>query len=115
MDAEEAGGVYSLPFVNITLPNGDEYKVQNGYVAYTWLHPNYHRYSLPASLITLNEEDSTALSVTRRKIQDVEYPAVTIDSYLALVTTGLGDGKVLEFREDVNGEFVRVKIAHETT
>lgn len=115
MDAELSAGVYSLPFVTITLPGGDEYKVQNGYAAYTWLHPNYHRYGLPASLITLNEEDTTALSVTRRKIQEVEYPGVDTTDYIALVTTSLGNGKILELREDVNGEFVRAKIAHTTT
>jgi hypothetical protein len=119
MDAELANGDYYLPFIDITLPSGDEYKVQNGYMAFTWLHPNYARHGLPAELITLNGEDTTALSVTRRKTQEIEYPSflpadfLTIN-YISLVTTGLGDGKILELAENMAGEFVTAKIAHDT-
>lgn len=114
MDAEVSIGLNFLPLVALTLPNGDEFYSQNGYLAFIYLHPNYHRYGLPASLITMNEEDTTALSVTRRKIQEVQYPAVATTDYIALVTTGLGSGKILELREDVNAGYVEAKLAHDT-
>lgn len=114
MDAEVSIGLNYLPLVALTLPNGDEFYSQNGYLAFIYLHPNYHRYGLPASLVTINDEDTTALSVARRKIQEVQYPLIGVTDYIALVATGLGTGKVLEFRENVNGEFVTAKIAHDT-
>ena len=113
-DAESNKGVYYLPFVDLTSPAGDTYKLQNGYAAFLYLHPNYHRYGLPASLIRLNEEDTTALSVTRRKVQEIDYPLLSITDPIKLVTTGLGTGKILELRENVNGEYVTAKIAHDT-
>ena len=114
MDAILDKGIYQLPFVDLTSPAGDAYKVQNGYLAFIYLHPNYHRYGLPASLIRLNEADTTALSITRRKIQDIQYPLISITDPIQLVATGLGTGKVLEVSENVAGEFVTVKIAHDT-
>ena len=107
-------GVYTVPYVTVTLPDSSEFKLQNGYLAFIYLHPNNHRYGLPASLIRLNEEDTTALSITRRKIQDIQYPLISITDPIQLVTTGLGTGKVLEVSENVAGEFVTVKIAHDT-
>ena len=114
MDAELAAGEYYLPFVDITIPNGDEYKVQNGYLAFTWLHPNYARYGLPASLITLNDEDTTALSITKRKTQELEFPGIAVSDYIALIKTSIGDGKLIELSENVAGGSVTVKIAHVT-
>lgn len=107
-------GIYTVPYLEVALPDGSEFKLQNGYLAFIYLHPNYHRYGLPASLIRMNEEDTTALSVTRRLIQSLEYPLISVTDYLALVTTGKGSGKVLEFREDVNGQYVEARIAHNT-
>ena len=107
-------GIYTVPYVEITLPDASEYKLQNGYLAFIYLHPNYHRYGLPASLIRLNEEDTTALSVTRRKVQEIDYPLLSITDPIQLVTTGIGTGKVLELKENVNGEYVTAKIAHDT-
>ena len=114
MEAELIGTDYTLPFVSLASPAGDEYLVQNGYLAFIYLHPNYHRYGLPASLIRLNEEDTTALSVTRRKVQEIDYPLLSITDTIKLVTTSLGTGKILELRENVNGEYVTAKIAHDT-
>ena len=107
-------GIYTVPYVTVTLPDSSEFKLQNGYLAFIYLHPNYHRYGLPASLIRLNEADTTALSITRRKIQDISYPLISITNPIQLVTTGLGIGKVLEIQENVAGEYVNAKIAHDT-
>lgn len=115
VECTQSKGVYTVPYVEITLPDGAEFKLQNGYLAFIYLHPNYHRYGLPASLIRLNEEDTTALSVTRRKIQEIDYPLIGITEPIKLVTTGLGTGKILELRENVAGEYLSVKIAHDTT
>jgi len=106
--------IYTVPYLTITLPDSSEFKLQNGYLAFLYLHPNYHRYGLPASLITLNQEDTTALSITRRKVQEIDYLLISITEPIKLVTTGLGTGKVLELRENVNGEYVNAKIAHDT-
>lgn len=113
-EASQSGNDYLLPFVDITLPDGTEYKLQNGYAAFVYLHPNYHRYGLPASLITLNEADTTALSITRRKIQELGFPIFTQAEPMNLITTGLGSGKVLEIEENVNGEYTKNRIAHDT-
>ena len=107
-------GVYTVPYVTVTLPDSSEFKLQNGYLAFIYLHPNYHRYGLPASLITLNQEDTTALSITRRKVQEIDYPLISVTNPIQLVTTGLGTGKVLELVENVSGEYVKAKIAHDT-
>lgn len=115
VECTESKGVYTVPYVEITLPDGAEFKLQNGYLAFIYLHPAYCRYGLPAALIRMNEEDTTALSVTRRKIQEVDYPLLGIVEPMKLVTTGLGTGKILELRENVAGEYLTAKIAHDTT
>lgn len=114
LEAELSGGVYSVPYVTVNLPDGTGFKLQNGYLAFIYLHPNYHRYGLPAELVTINEGDNTALSVTRRKIQRIEYPLLSITDPIQLVTTGLGTGKVRELRENVNGQYVEAEIEHDT-
>ena len=111
-EATESSGVYSLPFVELTV--GDEtFKVQNGYAAFMHAHPQYHKYFLPATDITINEEDTTATTTIRTKQQEVEFASVEPDP-MQLITTGLGTGEVEGMEITLSNGTIKIQVAHDT-
>ena len=111
-EATESSGTYSLPFVELTV--GDEtFKVQNGYAAFMHAHPQYHKYALPATDITINEEDTTATTTIRTKQQEVEFASVEPDP-MQLITTGLGTGEIEGMEITLSNGTIKIQVAHDT-
>lgn len=64
-----------IEVVRITDENGDEYelKIQNAEGAFAKIHENMWRYDLPCENVNINNEDTTAITVGRYKLQSVEF------------------------------------------
>lgn len=89
----EIGGIMQLPYAEVSV-GGATLEMQNGYLAFTYLQPTFWRYDMPASRLEINGEETTALSVEKKKTQDVEFPASLPFDTGKLVRTSLGDGQV---------------------
>lgn len=110
---DKGGGLYYVPFVDVSLPDGIDYKIQNGYAAFAWLAPNYHKHRMPAPLVTINEEDTTATTVQRNRKQVIRYGKITEPDVMKLIGTGIGFGKVQVLTEDMNAGTFDIEIQHD--
>lgn len=108
------GGVYYAPFVTVVVDSEEEYNLQNGYASFVWLVPNIHRYKLPATSITVNRYPSTAITVARRKLQEVNLSTSQNVDTLALTTTNLGNGKAYRVEWEVFSNKKKINLRHVT-
>lgn len=88
----EVPSLKELPFVQRTVDNV-EYTLQNGYMAFLTLQPNYYLYDMPSRNVRVNGVNTYAFGVQRKKKQSVEYPSIDADP-LKLVKTELGNGTI---------------------
>lgn len=84
---------YKLPIINIQANRMNLY-LQNGYLAYVYLHPHYFIYNAPAPNITINESEIQAVTTIKTMQQEIEYPYIYDLDYKKIIRTGIGDGVI---------------------
>ena len=84
---------YTLPFVERTI-DGFTYNLQNGYLAYIVLQPDYWVYDMPGRTLIINNAEYVAQSVTRKMKQSIKFPTYDDIDPMTLVKTDLGVGKI---------------------
>lgn len=84
---------YTLPFVERTI-DGFTYNLQNGYLAYIVLQPDYWVYDMPGRTLMINNSEYVAQSVTRKMKQSIKFPTYDDIDPMTLVKTDLGVGKI---------------------
>ena len=89
----DSGGQLELPFVDLTV-QGIDYHLQNGYLSYFYLQPNFWLYDMPAKDIKINGGNYYAKSIDRRKKQTLSFPASVEINPIALIKTYLGNGQI---------------------
>jgi hypothetical protein len=99
-DCERSGGIYSPPFVNLSLWGYDGVKAQNGYLSLAWLSNNYHRYGMPTHNINVNGTDTTAITTKRTKVQEIEFAAFDFNP-MELIKTDIGTGQIYELEQEI--------------
>ena len=83
-----------LPILTISV-NFENFYLQNGYLSMTYLQPNFLRNDLPAPYVKINGEDTTALSVSRKRKQQVSFPMPTPKPDTnKTIKTSLGSGEI---------------------
>jgi len=102
------------PFVQVNLDNGEEYRLQNGRVAFTYAHENYFLDGMPAESINVNLTDRTASSVVKTKRQELDYAYLQEFDPVQLFTTTLGNGKLKTAEIDVSTLNVKITLLHDT-
>lgn len=114
--AELDGIIYSIPTPEIKLNQADTFKLQNGYLAFRYLHPAFHKYNKSTSTIEVNGEETQAESVTRNKQQEVEfaYKGLPVIDPLKLVRTSLGDGQVDSMTLNLINNKFSITLNHDT-
>lgn len=112
VDAIMPNLIHEAPFVTVVIDTEEEYNLQNGYAAFVWLVPNLHRYCLPGQNVTINRYPSTALTVARRRIQEVNLPTLQQLGTLELIATGLGNGKAYRIEKDVFTTKKKINLRH---
>ena len=109
------GGGYSTTLkidkVTITDEIGDTYDVtiQNGDAAFVKIHETWWRYSLPCENVNINNEDTTAKTIGRFKLQNVEFADVVmadilkdIDNCNKVIRTQQGNGHIKTLSINLN-------------
>jgi hypothetical protein len=107
----ENGNLY-CPFLDVVIDSEEAYNLQNGYAAFAWTVPNYHRYHLPALDIIVNKYPALAVTVARRRLQEIRIATSEEVTTLELTKTGLGEGKAYEIQTDVHGTEIVLKLRH---
>ncbi len=106
-------GKYELPFV--TRSFGDsEYIMQNGYMSWVTLQPNYYMYDLPASHVKINETETYALGIEKKKKQTVEFPSIDDPNPLHLVKTYIGNGQIDKISINLHSRMNKITLKYDT-
>ena len=94
MDTEIDGSSIVVKFADINVSEAYIFDILNGPLSYKYLHPLYHRYSMPTEDIEINGVATTALSIIRNKQQEVVFQYSEDIDPMNLITTELGSGQV---------------------
>lgn len=113
-EASDISGTFSLAFVDIQLDYPNEYRMQNGYASIIYAHKTFWKYNLPCSSVNLNNEDITATSVEKRRLQEIEFSTNEDIDTLQLIKTSLGEGRIQKLDISLTSKDVKMTIRHET-
>lgn len=114
MPSKDENSYYStlqLESFTIIDENGDRYNVtiQNSDAAFIKIHENMWRYSLPCENVNINNEDTTAITTGRFKVQNVEFADSVmaeilkdIDNCNKVIRTQQGDGHIKTLSINLN-------------
>lgn len=84
---------YELPFIKMAV-NGNDFYLQNGYLAFVSLQPSYWTYDLPARQVEINGSTYYANGIERKKKQTLSFPVYDDPNPLELVKTYIGNGEI---------------------
>lgn len=101
VECEFTGGEWVVPFITIEIESGEEYLVQNGYLAMAYLHPRYWKEDAPGTNLRINRSEVTAISVRRNKHQTVILPMNRSLDAMKLVRMVDGDAWIGEVQTNI--------------
>lgn len=102
-----------LPFVQRQI-DGADLVMQNGYLSWITLLPNYWTYDLPSKNVTINETDYTLSHISRKKKQKVKFPTIEDLDTSKLVKTPLGNGQIEKISVNLSSRMNEVTLKYDT-
>lgn len=113
LEGDNLIGFYDLPFISRTIDNADLI-LQNGFMSWIYLHPNYYPYDLPASNVIINDQTAYAIGIDRKKKQTVQFPANDDIDPFKLVKTNIGTGWVDKISINLHSRMNKVTLKYDT-
>lgn len=111
--AVSENGQYKLPFVQRTV-NGTDVRMQNGYLSFVTLVPNYYIYDLPAKAVTINGEDMVLSNTSKSRKQKLKFPSVQELDTSKLVKTYIGNGQIEKITLNLSSRMNEVTLVYDT-
>lgn len=107
---------YALPLKTLTYGNNIQRSCQNGICAMAYLQPNFLTYEMPASNIIVNGSATTAKGLSKRKVQEVVFPAdaVNVDTN-KLVKTLVGIGEFNKVSLNLSSRIIKATLRHDNS
>lgn len=105
-------GRYELPFVKLAIDRVN-YELQNGYLAFEYIHPKYWIYDMPAQNLIVNGQSTPARSIQRIKKQTLKYPMDGIPNPAKLVKTYIGSGQVEKMSINLSSQIAEVTLKYD--
>lgn len=111
---QEGGSIVwrlNIQAFTITDENGEKYNIsiQNADAAFYKIHKSFWRYDLPCENLNINNEDATAITTGKYKLQSVEFADTVLAEILAdvdncnkIIRTQQGDGKIKTLSINLN-------------
>ena len=111
--AVSSGGTYQLPFVERNV-DGADLRLQNGYLSWITLQPNYYTYDLPAKDVTINGEETRIPQTSRKKKQKLKFPSIEDIDTSKLIKTYLGNGQIEKITVNLCSRMNEVTLKYDT-
>lgn len=108
-----SGGKYQLPFVERNI-DGADLRLQNGYLTWITLQPNYYVYDLPAKQVTINNEETEVTQTSRKKKQKLKFPSIEDIDTTKLIKTYLGNGQIEKITVNLSSRINEVTLKYDT-
>ena len=106
-------GRYELPIVERNV-DGADLRLQNGYLSWITLHPNYYLSDLPARRVLVNRAEYLAVETSRKRKQSVKIPASETIDTKKLVKTYLGNGQIEKISVNLSSRINEVTLKYDT-
>lgn len=106
-------GRYELPIVERNV-DGADLRLQNGYLSWITLQPNYYTFDLPAKKVVINKEDYEAYETSRKRKQKVKFPTLETIDTKKLVKTYLGNGQIEKISVNLSSRINEVTLKYDT-
>lgn len=108
-------GFYRIPYIEYNIGFNSEVIMQNGFLSWLYLHPKFHVYDLPSDNVNINNTSTTLFSnITKKKKQEVTYPATGNINPYQLVKTDLGNGIIDKMTVNMESRMIKATIKHDT-
>lgn len=104
---------YELPFTT-TNANGNTFYLQNGYLAFINLQPNYWVYDLPATNVEINGSSAYVRGVERKKKQTLNFPVVSDVNPVQLIKTYIGNGEIDKMSVNLHSRMGKTTLKYDT-
>jgi hypothetical protein len=112
LDVDTATDKVPIKVVDLT---GNRYWIlQNGFLSFVYLHPNYFKHGLPSTNVKINDVATTATTEIRGKIQEMEVAVVSEPDPMELVKTTIGDGRLKKLDITLETGAIKITINHDT-
>ena len=105
-------GRYELPFAKITIDRVN-YELQNGYLAYEYLHPLFWIYDMPARNLEINGQSVSAQSIQKSKKQTLKFPLNETPNPMKLIKTYIGEGQVEKMSVNLSSQIAEVTLKYD--
>lgn len=105
-------GQYELPFVTSALGSVNA-RLQNGYVAFSTLQPNFYVYDLPASQVKINGIQR-GVETDRKRKQTLSFPVFGEFDPMELVNTHLGYGQIDKISLNLHSRMSKTTLKYDT-
>lgn len=109
----EVPGQYELPFVQRSL-DGVDYYLQNGYLAFSLLQPNFYLDDMPARQLKVNNNFAYATGIERKKKQNVNFPVDSTPDPMKLIRTNIGDGQIDKMSINLHSRMTKTTVKYDT-
>jgi hypothetical protein len=106
-------GLQELPFVQREV-NGVPYSLQNGYLAFITLQPNFYTYDLPSYNVLINGTQATVFGIQKNKKQNVNFPINGSPNLLQLVKTNIGNGMIDKMSVNLSSRMTKTTLKYDT-
>lgn len=109
----EVPGEWELPFVQRSL-EGVDYYLQNGYMAFALLQPNFWLYDMPARQLMVNNSYAYAQGIERKRKQNVNFPVDSTPNPMQLIKTNIGSGQIDKMSINLHSRMTKTTVKYDT-
>ena len=113
MAAVEGQSGCELPFVPYN-DESTEYVMQNGYLAFVKLQPDFYGYDMPAYNVEVNGKPYYAYGIKRNKKQTVRFPMYKDINPIGLIKTDIGIGQIEKISVNLSSRNAEVTLKYDT-
>lgn len=106
-------GRYELPIIERNV-DGADLRLQNGYLSWITLQPNYYLSDLPAKKVVINKTDYQVTETSRKRKQKVKFPTLETIDTKKLVKTYLGNGQIEKISVNLSSRINEVTLKYDT-
>lgn len=105
--------VDELPFVEREI-DGTSYVLQNGYLAFVTLQPNFYVFDLPARNVEINGAPAFVRGIQKKKKQEVSFPVGEEPNLTQLVKTNIGNGAIEKMSLVLHSRMAKITLKYDT-
>lgn len=104
---------YNLPFVPFTY-EGADLELQNGFMSWLYLHPQYWVYDLPSYNVKINGVLADVQGIIKKKRQKVNFPYPQKIDNFSLIKTQIGLGEIEKVFINLRSENQEINLMYDT-